>query len=429
VSLGGTWRRVATGAAARRGRRLRPALALGCVLLAARAAAASDGAPALRLVAYAETADGARVAAEHAGEAINPASVVKLATTLWALERLGAAHRFETRVASSGVLDPATGVLAGDLHVRGGADPDFHVENALLVAEALNGAGVREVRGDLVVDDRFWIGWEGGAERREGDADRRARAMAERLRRALDPATWSREARAAWRRTASRRVARTPPEVHVRGARRGTAPAGARDLVVHRSNPLAMTLKRLNVHSNNDIERLGATLGPPAALAAELAARWDLEPAAVRLDTLSGLGRNRLPVRAIGRLLAALEEVAVRERLDVADLVAVSGCDAGTLRFLPGLADAPAGSVIAKTGTLTVTDGGVTALAGWAQTAAGPLRFVVAVPRSGARVEAARRAEARWLQGLAERHGGLRARPCGARAGYSDDDARAVVVD
>ena len=74
---------------------------------------------------------------------INPASVVKLATTLWALETLGPEHRFRTTVSTHGKIDPETGVLDGDLIVIGGGDPDFHVENAQLLANTLKKRGIQ----------------------------------------------------------------------------------------------------------------------------------------------------------------------------------------------------------------------------------------------------------------------------------------------
>ena len=114
---------------------------------------------------------------------MNPASVIKVATTLWALERLGPEHRFTTRFAvRGGAIDRKSGVLAGDLLVRGGGDPDFHLENAFLVARALNELGLREVQGGLLIDDSFWIGWEGGSEKRLRDARARTLLMGARLR-------------------------------------------------------------------------------------------------------------------------------------------------------------------------------------------------------------------------------------------------------
>jgi D-alanyl-D-alanine carboxypeptidase/D-alanyl-D-alanine-endopeptidase (penicillin-binding protein 4) len=409
----------------RRGRGLRGAVAATVLLLTAAAGAYAADPAGPSLVWHVETAGGTTVAGRHDDEPINPASVVKVATTVWALERLGASHRFATQFGIRGTLDPASGVLDGDLIVTGGGDPDFHVENAMLAAAALNAVGLREVRGRLVVDDAFWIGWEGGSERREHDRARRAQIMATRMRAALDARRWSDANRRGWERSvARRRYGGPPPRVIVRGEAIGDpALVPTRVLVTHRSNPLVAILKRLNVHSNNDIERLEANLGPPAELATVLRTRWHLPASALRLETLSGLGSNRVSTRAIVRLLGDLARVCEMQGIDVSDLLAESGCDTGTLQFMPGLAQAPAGALVAKTGTLVVTDGGVVALAGYAHTGTETMRFAVAVPGAGGGVSSARGAVARWLRDLVAARGGFHPQVCGRRSGYPDDAA------
>ena len=84
-----------------------------------------------------------------AEEPVNPASVVKLATTLWALDRLGADHRYTTTIGYLGEWDRSTGVLVGDLVIGGGDDPDFQWENAYLVARELNRLGLVRVEGRI----------------------------------------------------------------------------------------------------------------------------------------------------------------------------------------------------------------------------------------------------------------------------------------
>jgi hypothetical protein len=116
------------------------------------------------LVWHVETLAGDEVSTLDGETPINPASVVKVATTLWALDKLGPEHRFDTRFETTGTVN-AKGVLSGDLIVFGGADPDFHVENVFLVAARLNQLGIRQIGGSVRVDGRFWIGWEGGSER------------------------------------------------------------------------------------------------------------------------------------------------------------------------------------------------------------------------------------------------------------------------
>jgi len=377
----------------------------------------------LPLVWHVESADGDELDSHDADVPINPASVVKLATTLWALEQLGPDHRFETRFAIRGTLDEATGVLDGDLLVEGTADPDFHVENAYLIARALNAAGLRTVRGRLLVDDRFWLGWEGGSESKTGAGSREV-AMATRLRDALDPARWDRRTRRLVREFRARAgIEGETPAIVVEGA------AGVRSgqldgriLVVHRSNPLRRVLKRFNSYSNNDIERLGESLGTPAELAGRLRGRWGATPRTLNLETLSGLGSNRMTSRHVIRLLRELDATCRRLGLRIEDLLASNGCDPGTLKHFPRLSSGAAATLVAKTGTLIRTDGGVAVLAGVVRTAEGRRFFCVAAPRSGKRLVGAREAEERWVLELIQRHGGARPGECGDGVGYSDDD-------
>lgn len=387
-------------------------------------AARDDAGRAPGLLWHVAGTDGSALDSRGRDEPINPASVVKVATTLWAIEQLGSGHRFATGFAIRGELDAASGVLDGDLLVRGGGDPDFHVENAYLVAAALNRSGLREVSGSLLVDDRFWIGWEGGSERRERDADARVVQMATRLRDALDPARWTSATRRAVRELASRRpLPATHPRVIVRGGvgRLEDDGSGATELVRHRSNPLVATLKRFNSFSNNDIERFGPTLGPPAELARWLADRWGLPPAEVRFATLSGLGSNRMTPGLVVRLLEDLRATCAARKIEVRDLLPVAGCDPGTLESFAAFGDGAA-DLVGKTGTLTRTDGGVAVLAGFLGTGQGDLTFCVVEPRSGPRPAQARHRQQDWVLDLMGRHGGGRPATCGAPLPYSDDD-------
>ncbi|MCZ6747284.1 MAG: D-alanyl-D-alanine carboxypeptidase [Acidobacteria bacterium] len=372
------------------------------------------------LVWHVEDAEGRVLSSRHADKPFNPASLVKLATSLWALERLGPEYRFSTRF---------TGV-GEDLVVRGGGDPDFQPENAFLVASALNRAGIHRIDGRLLVDDLFWIGWEHGQGRNGQNPDRRAGQMATRLRRAFDPDLWNDSTRKAWKGLAQREgLDRSrPPRVVIAGGtgRAGSDsemamvdPAGlvppATMLVVHRSRPLAGTLKRFNAWSNNDINRLEATLGGPVDLQNFLAARWQLEPGdSLRVESSSGLGKNRLTPRLAVRLLRDLEETLRRRHLDLSDVLPVAGCDAGTLKSFPALGrGGRRGSMVAKTGSLTTTDGGITLLAGTVATATGTRLFCVAAPQSGPRLAASRAREQRWLLDLISAAGGARGAPCG----------------
>lgn len=385
-----------------------------------------------RLVWHAESLDGSVVASRHADRELNPASVVKVATTLWALDRLGPGRRFDTRFLSDAPLDEETGALTGDLHVLGSGDPDFHVENAFGIARRLRAAGVREVGGRLAVNSLFWIGWEGGSEKRLSDPTRRAELMCTRLRAALDPHRWTRRTQRAWARFAERRGLdpKSPYRVRVVGGCgvEENAPGGARELALHRSKPLVDVLRRFNAYSNNDIERLEVSLGRPADLARALRERWsEDDPVAseIHLDSTSGLGVNRMTPRQIVRLVRDLRGAARDHGMDERDLLPTAGCGPGTLTdFFPRLSEnGRAGAVTGKTGTLVYTDGGVSILAGIARTVEGDVLFAVALPRAGRATHWGRNLAQRFVLEILRRGGGARPGRCEDHMPLPDEGA------
>jgi serine-type D-Ala-D-Ala carboxypeptidase/endopeptidase (penicillin-binding protein 4) len=394
------------------------------VLLAQLAAAADRD----RLLYHVETLAGDVVLSHGADVTFNPASVVKAGTSLWALERLGAGHRYATVFASTGLLDRSRGRIVGSLVVEGGGDPDFQVENALLVVRALNRMGVREVTGDLLVEGPFFMGWENGMEGRRGDPARRLLAMGERLRAVLEPARWQPSTRSAWLELCARHGLddERPPRLRVDGAVRLGAPPGSRTLLVHRSNPLVMVLKRFNTYSNNDLIRVADTLGGVGSLEAFLRGRLGAAPADMQLATASGQGRNRITPRLAVDLIRELGAAAARQGLGLTDLLPVPGCDPGpTRRMFPKLVAGPrARSVVCKTGTLTTTDGGVVVLAGaFTSPRLGTVLFCVAAPRSDHQQTRWRRLEQEWLLGLVDRAGGAVPFGCKGELPFSDSDA------
>ncbi|MFD2856719.1 D-alanyl-D-alanine carboxypeptidase/D-alanyl-D-alanine-endopeptidase [Seohaeicola zhoushanensis] len=72
-------------------------------------------------------------------------------TTLYALEALGAEHRFRTRALATGPI--RNGVLQGDLVLAGGGDPTLSTDDLAEIAAQLKARGLREVRGDFLVWD------------------------------------------------------------------------------------------------------------------------------------------------------------------------------------------------------------------------------------------------------------------------------------
>lgn len=388
--------------------------------------------PVVQLVWHVETLEG-KVLNERRGDApINPASVVKVATTLWALERLGPDYRFDTYVLARGELHPEDGVLEGDLVVHGAGDLNFQIENAMLVADALNRIGVRRVTGRLVVDPMFWMGWEGGSSGTQKDPVQRGMVMAGRLRAGLDSRQWKRFEQATWRRVAAVRGLdpdRPPQVVIERGLLVETSPGAGNLLLAHQSNALIDVLRKFDCHSTNDIERLDVTAGPPGELERWLAGKIDAPPGAVSLQTSSGLGVNRIAPETIVKILREFRRSSESHGYPVETLLPVAGCESCTVtKAYPRLSHGPyASAVAAKTGTLTTTDGGAAVLAGFVNTARGELVFCVAAPRSGRYLSAARRAIEDWLVQLITTNGGPAARTC-APAGADLADVRVVTV-
>ena len=81
---------------------------------------------------------------------LNPASTMKLVTTYSALQILGPVYTWRTEAFTTGALRGSA--LDGDLVLRGSGDPKLVVENLWMLAQRLRAYGIRELRGDVVLD-------------------------------------------------------------------------------------------------------------------------------------------------------------------------------------------------------------------------------------------------------------------------------------
>ncbi|MFT4267692.1 MAG: D-alanyl-D-alanine carboxypeptidase/D-alanyl-D-alanine-endopeptidase [Xenophilus sp.] len=81
---------------------------------------------------------------------VNPASIMKLVTTYAALDLLGPAYTWRTPVYTDGRL--IDGTLHGNLYLRGQGDPKLVVERLWLLLRRVQGLGIREIAGDIVLD-------------------------------------------------------------------------------------------------------------------------------------------------------------------------------------------------------------------------------------------------------------------------------------
>jgi D-alanyl-D-alanine carboxypeptidase len=328
-----------------------------------------------------ETMKGEVLAEHNADRPFNPASVVKVATSLTVISRLGPDFRFRTSLYTDGAIDPTTGILHGSLYVVGSGDPAFFYENAMMIAEKLNRSGIREVDGNLVVLGPFYFNFSASRE-----------ASARVFRSTLESDSWSQEAKNAFPRFLSMRyaeerlnqasgqpiqpVSTLPPSLKISGqtiAEPWVDTGTLRLLAVHTSLQLVRVLKGLNDFSNNWMAKIvGNLVGGPDAVQRFLKTEVGLKDEELNIVTPSGLGSNYISPRGTAHILRKLIIYLGTKGLGLEDLLPVAGMDHGTLerRFT----DAFRGSVVAKTGTLS----GVSTLAGVAYTRErGPLLFVM----------------------------------------------------
>jgi D-alanyl-D-alanine carboxypeptidase/D-alanyl-D-alanine-endopeptidase (penicillin-binding protein 4) len=97
-----------------------------------------------------EAGTGRSVLAWQEDRPVNPASLMKLVTTYAALDRFGPAWSWRTPVWLLGEV--RDGVLEGSLVIRGSGDPTLVLERVWLMLRRVQQLGVREIRGDIVID-------------------------------------------------------------------------------------------------------------------------------------------------------------------------------------------------------------------------------------------------------------------------------------
>lgn len=94
------------------------------------------------------------VLAHLADRPVQPASTMKLVTTLISLEQLGPAFRGRTELRTTG--EQQGDVLKGDLVLRGGADTDLSTEALTTMLRSLRYQGIRKIDGRLVIDRQLF---------------------------------------------------------------------------------------------------------------------------------------------------------------------------------------------------------------------------------------------------------------------------------
>jgi serine-type D-Ala-D-Ala carboxypeptidase/endopeptidase (penicillin-binding protein 4) len=98
-----------------------------------------------------DTATGQILEARMPQVPLPPASTAKVITALFALDRLGPAFRFVTRLVATGPV--AGGIVQGDLVLAGGGDPTLSTDTLAAMAQALAALGVRGITGRFLIDE------------------------------------------------------------------------------------------------------------------------------------------------------------------------------------------------------------------------------------------------------------------------------------
>ena len=93
---------------------------------------------------------GQRLVSMAAERPLQPASTIKVLTTLAGMELLGPTWRGRTRLLATGPVD--NGVLRGDLVLEGGADMDLSAEALQALLRKLRDRGIEWIAGDLILD-------------------------------------------------------------------------------------------------------------------------------------------------------------------------------------------------------------------------------------------------------------------------------------
>ena len=75
-------------------------------------------------------------------------------TTYLALESLGPTYTWKTTALAA--APPHGGVLEGDLYLKGDGDPYLVLERFWLLVREIRQRGVREIRGDIVIDNTYF---------------------------------------------------------------------------------------------------------------------------------------------------------------------------------------------------------------------------------------------------------------------------------
>ncbi len=102
------------------------------------------------------------MASHNSAQSLVPASTLKILTTGAALSVLGADYKYETRIEYDGALDTVTGILKGNVYIKGSGDPSLESEyfrnknDTITTVERwaliLKQKGIKKITGSIIAD-------------------------------------------------------------------------------------------------------------------------------------------------------------------------------------------------------------------------------------------------------------------------------------
>lgn len=292
-----------------------------------------------------ESLDGAAIYADYQSDmTFNPASVIKVATTFAALSRFGPDRKFQTAFYMDGTLNKKTRVLKGNLILGAEGDPNLSATDIKQLIRQVARAGISRVTGDLIVVGPLSFA-------NYYSLDRAMKRLG---------------------------VVLNTVGVRIVGARRIGREVSGSLVASHVSSTLRNIVLFQNAHSSNPIaERLGETLGGPKAVEQFLVEQVGIPQREILISHTSGLDENRITPRSTVMLFRELVGWLDAHDMAPEDILPVAGVDDGTLKRRFSSVDYR-GGIVAKTGSLPGTDGGVSTLAGIVYTKDhGPLVFSI----------------------------------------------------
>lgn len=319
------------------------------------------------------------------------ASISKIVTSLWAIEKLGPDYRFKTRLHVTKATNSSYNV-----HIEGSRDPFFGQKSGYFLIAELNrqGINIKDIE-NLTFDENFLLLWGlevkpniGGETVYYKTIEAQAEAVKDQLQKYfatnIEPSKYS-----ALRAVAARngvKMQESVPSVRIKNIdfvpKAMFKKARDTETYVYKSAPLTATLKKMNNQSNNYIaDHLYWNLGGTAEF--NNFAQRVLSMTSKDMEFHLGSGNNaaylsdspkaiynEATCEAMIKVIYKLDTLLVSHGLQLSDVMAVAGADPSTVGSFKGVFER---SMIAKTGTVNRAK----TLAGTVSTKNGDIYFVV----------------------------------------------------